>query len=260
MSLRLWEQVAAWKSPKYRFVDLTHELSPETPHWWGFKPLKETTLYDYPDNKKDGDTWTEAPMQIKEYTVVGQYGTHVDAPIHFDPKGRTQEQLRVDEMVYPLVVIDKSKEVAENPDYELSVEDVLAFEEQYGRIPEGAFVAFRTDWYKQPADDFQKKDADGNPHTPGWTIPTLEFLVKERNIGAIGHETADTDAAIRAFQPDSHPLPAEQYILSQDRIQVEVLAHLDELPPVGAVIFVTFPKLKGGTGFAARCFALVENE
>ena len=88
MSLRLWEQVAAWKSPKYRFVDLTHELSPETPHWWGFKPLKETTLYDYPENKKDGDTWTEAPMQIKEYTVVGQYGTHVDAPIHFDPKGR----------------------------------------------------------------------------------------------------------------------------------------------------------------------------
>ena len=81
MSLRLWEQVAAWKSPKYRFVDLTHELSPETPHWWGFKPLKETTLYDYPENKKDGDTWTEAPMQIKEYTVVGQYGTHVDAPI-----------------------------------------------------------------------------------------------------------------------------------------------------------------------------------
>lgn len=52
MSLRLWEQVAAWKSPKYRFVDLTHELSPETPHWWGFKPLKETTLYDYPEKKK----------------------------------------------------------------------------------------------------------------------------------------------------------------------------------------------------------------
>ena len=52
MSLRLWEQVAAWKSPKYRFVDLTHELSPETPHWWGFKPLKETTLYDYPEIKK----------------------------------------------------------------------------------------------------------------------------------------------------------------------------------------------------------------
>ena len=69
----------------------------------------------------------------------------------------------------------------------------------------------------------------------------IGVLVKERNIGAIGHETADTDAAIRAFQPDSHPLPAEQYILSQDRIQVEVLAHLDELPPVWSRYLCNFP-------------------
>lgn len=31
MSLHLWEQVVAWKSSKYRFVDLTHELSSEIP-------------------------------------------------------------------------------------------------------------------------------------------------------------------------------------------------------------------------------------
>ena len=38
-NLKLWDTVKELKSPKYKWVDLTHELSPETPHWFGFKPL-----------------------------------------------------------------------------------------------------------------------------------------------------------------------------------------------------------------------------
>ena len=30
-NLTLWEQIKELKSPKYKWVDLTHELSPETP-------------------------------------------------------------------------------------------------------------------------------------------------------------------------------------------------------------------------------------
>ena len=41
-NLMLWEQLKELKSPKYKWVDLTHELSPETPHWYGFKPLEAT--------------------------------------------------------------------------------------------------------------------------------------------------------------------------------------------------------------------------
>ena len=46
----------------------------------------------------------------------------------------------------------------------------------------------------------------------------------------------------------------------QDKIQIELLCNLDKVPPVGAVIFCTFPKLKGGTGFPARCFAICPAE
>ena len=38
-NLTLWDQLKEAKSEKYKWVDLTHELSPETPHWYGFSPL-----------------------------------------------------------------------------------------------------------------------------------------------------------------------------------------------------------------------------
>lgn len=40
------------------------------------------------------------------------------------------------------------------------------------------------------------------------------------------------------------PYPGEQYILSVDRYQIEVMDHLDELPATDAVIFCTFPKVR----------------
>ena len=45
MNKKLWEQYADWKE-NYRFVDLTHELSPETPHWAGFPAMDVLRLFD----------------------------------------------------------------------------------------------------------------------------------------------------------------------------------------------------------------------
>lgn len=51
---------------------------------------------------------------------------------------------------------------------------------------------------------------------------------------------------------DAYPYPGEQYILSVDRYQIEVMDHLDELPATGAVIFCTFPKVRDGVGYPTR--------
>lgn len=253
--LTLWEFFKELKSPKYKWVDLTHELSAETPHWYGFKPLGTDKLFDYVA-PGEGDTWMQAPMKVSQYSLPGQYGTHVDVPSHFDPDGRSQEQIRPDEMVYPLVVIDKTAECAADPDYVLTIDGLKDWEAQYGRVPEGTFVAFRSDWHKRPPESFDNNDQNGMPHCPGWDVEAIRWLVEERNIGAIGHETADTDPGFVTAKEGAYPYPGEQYILLQDRIQIELMAHLDEVPPTGAVIICSFPKLKDGTGFSARCFAV----
>lgn len=249
---KLWDEYKEWQSDDYNWVDLTHELSPETPHWYGFSPLKRELLFDY---SEDAPEEKKAPMRCIQYTVASQYGTHVDAPVHFIPGGRSLGELKVEEFVYPLVVIDKHKECEEKPEFTLSIDDIKEWEKEYGRIPERAFVAFRSDWYKK--EDLENKDADGQPHYPGWAKETIEWLVKERNIGSIGHEPADTDPSYITTAEGAYPYPAEQYILSADRFQIEVMRNLDQVPATGSLIFVGVPKMKDGVGYPARAYALV---
>ena len=84
-------------------------------------------------------------LRIQRQTVPGQFGTHIDFPGHFHVDGALAKDFGIDHAVLPLVVIDKHADVAENADYAVSVADIDAYEEQYGAIPTGAFVAFRSD-------------------------------------------------------------------------------------------------------------------
>lgn len=251
----LWELVSQLKGGAYRWVDLTHELSSDTPHWYGFEPFRQKLLFDYlPGTPAD----MLAPMRCYDYTTASQYGTHVDAPRHFHEHGRALDAITPEEMVFPLCVIDLHEECAQNPDYVLTVEDLERWEAEHGRIPVGAFVAFRSDWYRKA--DLENKDADGMPHYPGWSVEAIRWLVEERSIGAIGHEPADTDPATVTCAEGSYPYPGERYILAQDRFQIEVMAHLDEVPATGALIVCAFPRLRDGVGYPARCFAVCPAE
>ena len=66
-------------------------------------------------------------------------------------------------MVLPLVVIDVHEDVAKDPDYTLSLDRVKKWEKEHGQIPNGAFVAMRTDWSKRWPDaaKMENKDANG---------------------------------------------------------------------------------------------------
>lgn len=242
----LWTMLDTWKR-EARWVDLTHVLSEETPHWYGFPPFGRRAFFDFP----------EAGFLAHEYTFVGQYGTHVDAPAHFIEGAPGMDLYTPKDMVLPLCVIDLSAACAANPDYTSEISDIEAWEATHGRIPAGAFVAFRSDWSKKGSmEAMENADAEGQKHYPGWSVEALRFLVDERNIAAIGHEPCDTDPALIAA---NEGFLAETYILSTRRYQIEMLAHLDECPATGALIFCTFPKIKDGTGFPARVFALCPN-
>lgn len=97
----------------------------------------------------------------------------------------------------------------------------------------------------------------GTFHSPGWGVPALEFLVERRAVTAIGHETTDTDPG-RSVQAGK--LPAETYILSTGRWQIELLTRLAEVPATGALISATAPKPKDGYGFPARAYAVAPRE
>ena len=239
----LWTELETWKK-EYKFVDLSYEVSPETPHWSGFPAMSVGMKFDYPDG-----------FRVHEFTMVSQYGTHVDAPLHFVKDTKGLHEIPVEEMILPLCVIDVTEKVAGNVDYAVTDEDIRKWEEQYGRIPERAFVAIRSDWSKRT--DLDNCDAEGNKHYPGWNIEALKFLVEERDVVAVGHETSDTDAPADSSK---HGYICEYYILEQNRYQIELMKDLSEVPPTGSIIFCGFPNAKDAAGFTARCIAVCPKE
>jgi kynurenine formamidase len=235
-----------------QFVDLTHAFEPGIPHWPGFPDEEREILYWY----DEGVGTLGSGFYAQRFSHVGQWGTHVDPPAHFIKGLRTIDQIDVKEMIMPLVVIDVHEKVAANPDYTITMDDVRAWEAKHGPIPEGAFVAMRTDWSKRWPDipKMQNKDADGIAHYPGWSMEVLKYLYEERKITASGHEPTDTDPGIATSKGD---YSLEAYILNTNHYQVELLTNLDQVPEAGALVVVAFPKPKDGSGFPARVFAIL---
>lgn len=240
----LWDTYAQLK--QHKWVDLSHAYDEDVPHWKGFEQAQRKTLYTI---DKDG-------FEVSQYTHVGQWGTHIDPPAHFHKGKRTLDQIDVKEQLLPLVVLDIHKQVQGNPDYTVTLADVKNWETRHGPVPEGAFVALRSDWSKRWPDQarIQNLDDKGVAHYPGWSKEALVYLYETRKITASGHETTDTDPGI-ATSKDDYSL--ESYILGRDHYQIELLANLDQVPEAGALVVVSFAKVARGTGFPARVFAIV---
>ena len=112
-----------------------------------------------------GPAWAWDVLEIGEHV-----GTHFDAPIHWitGRDGEDVASVPPARLVGPAVVIDKSAEAAQDPDYLLTVDDVRAFEAEHGALPEGAWLLLRTGWDARAHDqDAFLNVRDGQPHTPG---------------------------------------------------------------------------------------------
>lgn len=243
----------AWQTLKTReYIDLTHAFNPDIPHWSGFPPETRTTLFDY----RPGNSTLGSGFFTQSYTHVGQWGTHVDSPSHFVEGLRSIDQIGLHEMVLPLVVLDIHEQVERDPDYTVTLEDVRAWEGRHGLVPDGSFVALRTDWSKRWPDAvaMENRGADGIDHYPGWSREVLAYLYEERGITASGHETSDTDPGTATSRGD---YALETYVLSTDHYQVKLLTSLDRVPETGALVVVGVPKPEGGSGFPARVFAIL---
>lgn len=245
LTTSLWEGLQSVLEGR-RFVDLTHAFHPGQPRFAAFPDEEREALFDM----ERGDGFT-----AHRYSIVGQWGTHVDPPSHFIRGGRTLDEIPVEEMILPLVVLDITSRVAGNPDATPTLEDVRDWESRNGAIPEGSFVALRTGWsHRWPdADAMANRDKDGLSHTPGWSLEVLSFLINERSVAAVGHEQTDTDPGLATSRQD---FSLETFVLEQDRWQIELLAKLDGLPEAGAAVVASWPKPQGGSGFPARVVAI----
>lgn len=234
----------------YRIVDLTHAFNARTVNW----PTSPTTFTL--DRLAFGITEGGYFYAANSLCTPEHGGTHLDAPIHFAEGRRTTEQLPLEQLIGPAVVIDVSAKAAAEREYRLTPEDVGAFEREHGRIPARAIVLLRTGWSRHwpDAKAYMGDDTPGNASKlsfPGFGVDAAKLLVSERQAGVLGIDTASLDYG-RSTDFLVHRIAAAANVPG-----LENLTNLDQLPPTGALVFALPMKIEGGSGGPLRAIALV---
>src|SRR5206468_3292056 len=156
-------------------------------------------------------------------------GTHIDAPIHFGEGRSAVDQIPVERLIGPAVVIDVSAQCSRNPDYELTVEDLVTWESRHGPIPANSLVLILSGWGQRWPDRrrYLGSDTPDNPqtlHFPGISREAAEFLVSRRTVRGVGIDTASIDPG------RSRDFPAHRVLNGADVYALENVAALDRLP------------------------------
>jgi kynurenine formamidase len=116
-----------------RLVDLTHPFDQDTIYWPGNQGFElEHTKWG---EDEQGRWYAAAQFRAAEHG-----GTHLDAPLHFAPKGRAVADIPLAQLIGPARVIDVQPQCVANRDYQVSVDDITAHEAAHGRLSEGSVV------------------------------------------------------------------------------------------------------------------------
>lgn len=233
-----------------QLVDLTHVFDENTVYWptdtRGFQ------LETLASGVSAGGFYYAA----NAFCTAEHGGTHMDAPKHFNESGRAVDELPLESLVGSAVVVDISEQAAADSDYRLSLADLAAYEEQHGRIPQQAIVLLRTGWGSRWPDAraYLGDDTPGDASKltfPSFGEEAVKFLLEERNVKAIGIDTASIDYG------RSSDFPVHRLLAAQQRYGLENLANLEQLPPSGFTVIALPMKIGGGSGGPVRVVAML---
>lgn len=187
-------------------------------------------------------------------------GTHLDAPVHFAEGKSTAERIPVQRLVGPAAVVDAGAAAATDPDYQVSVSDLEAWEAEHGRIPDGAIVLLRTGWAARWPDRaaylgtaLDGPDAVPELHFPGLDPDAARWLVQNRRIDALGIDTPSIDYG------QSTLFESHRVLYAEDIPAFENVANLDRLPATGAYVVALPMKIRGGSGGPLRIVGVIPN-
>lgn len=226
--------------PAQKVEDLTHELTEDFPTYFGDQQVFFEKKFDF---AKDG-------FNINEWRIIEHSGTHIDAPLHFSADGKGVGELPVEDLVAPLSVIDIRAKADADPDAQLTPDDIKAWTDTNGDLPEGGVVALLSGWGAHlGTDKFRNFDGKAQ-HYPGFHVEAVQQLLGT-STKAIAVDTLSLDFG------QSPDFIVHKTWLPAGRYGIEAVANLDKLPPKGATIVVGAQKIAKGSGGPARIIALV---
>lgn len=234
-----------------RLIDLTHAFGADTIVW--------PTEHDFRlVVQQEGETPGGYYYASNRLEMAEHGGTHIDAPIHFARGGQTLDQIPIERLVGAGVRIDVSAQCARDRDYRITIQDFEQWEATHERIPNRAIVlvdtGFARFWPSRQnylGTELRGPEGVGSLHFPGVHPEAAAWLVRERQIKAIGIDTASIDYG-RSTRFETHVS-----LLSQNVPVLENLADLRDLPALGFEVIALPMKIAGGTGGPLRVIAVL---
>ncbi len=239
------------KFPDGEWVDLSHDFSEQTVAWPTAEMFKFETVFE-------GMTDAGFYYSAYQFAAAEHSGTHLDSPVHFARGKNTVDQIPLEKLIGTAIVIDVSAQALANPDYQISVQDFINWESQNGKLPQDTIVLLRTGYSKYWPDREKYMGTAGRGlsavadlHFPGLDPQAAQWLIKNRQISAIGLDTPSIDFG------QSTLFKSHQILFQENIPAFENLANLDRLPEKGAFVVALPMKIKGGSGAPLRIVALV---
>ena len=230
-----------------QWIDLTHAYDDKTIFWPTGRPFEHIQT-----------SWGEAEggyfYSAYDFAVREHAGTHVDAPIHFSAGGATVDDVPLDNLIGPAVVIDVVAEANADRDYLASAADLSKYEAEYGPITAEDVILIRTGWSSRWPNtlEYMGDDRPGRAdelHFPG-IAPELAEILAQRQVKAVGIDTASIDHG------PSKDFRAHQILMGAGVTGLENLTGLEVLPARGAWVVAMPMKIGSGSGAPARIAAL----
>ncbi len=225
------------------FVDLSREIFHRTQTHPSHPPVVMTVWNDHSEPKRAGNTtFTSKALSL---AMSDHAGTHVDAPVHFDPRPEALsiDQVPLEKFYTSAFCVDLShvplKHAVTVPELEAAV--VASGQ----TIQKGDTVLI----YLGTNDRLLGKP--GYLHDfPGLSLAAVHWLA-DRGIGMFGVEAISP-------APEGEPnFQAHMACAERGITHMECLANLDKLLGRGRFTFIGFPlKIRGGTASPIRAVAM----
>lgn len=234
-----------------RLIDLTHPLGAETIMW----PTEQDFRLIV---QSEGETPAGYYYASNRIEMPEHGGTHMDAPVHFARGRQTLDQVPVERLVGAGMRLDVSAQCSKDRDYRITVQDFQQWEAAHGRIPGGMIVLLDTGFARYwPARQSylgtEQRGMNGVRalHFPGLHPEAAAWLIRERQVKAVGIDTASIDYG------QSSGFETHITLLSHNVPVFENLADLRTLPNQGFDVIALPMKIAGGSGGPLRVIAVV---
>ena len=135
------------------WIEMTHPFDNETIYWPTANSFKHVLVFA--NITAGGYYYSNYDISASEHG-----GTHLDAPRHFAAGKWTTDQIPLDTLIGPAVVVDISAKAEKDPDAQLLPSDLEDWEQKHGKIPDDVILMVYTGWAKRWPDKKQYLGTD----------------------------------------------------------------------------------------------------